>query len=388
MTTRPRVWAAEQARLPPLDIAIAVVLVVAGQLTAWLDSADAGPKGVTVPVALIVAAALAWRRRAPLAFLLALLLPLIVQSLVVRTSPPIFFLVALLVGVFSMAAELSSGRAAWGGALAVLCVEAVTLLDRTGTTSDKEFTALALVGLPWLAGRASRRQRDRSSALATHNERLRVERDERARAAVAAERVRIARDLHDVIAHSVSVMIVQAGAAEQVLDAEPGRAREPLNAIRATGKAALDDMRRLLGVLRTDTDGLALAPQPTLGDLPALGKRFAAAGLEVDLAMNGEAPELAPGIEMTAYRVCQEALTNALKHGGGHATLTLDLRPDAVEIAVHDDGSGEPANGGGGHGLVGMRERVALYGGELSAGPRAEGGFAVQARLPCEHMPT
>lgn len=184
-------------------------------------------------------------------------------------------------------------------------------------------------------------------------------------------------------------MIVQDGAAEQVLDADPARAREPLHAIRATGKAALDDMRRLLGVLRTDAEALALAPQPTLGDLEALVERFSAAGLTVELAISGQAQALAPGIEMTSYRVCQEALTNSLKHGGGHAELTLRFSPDAVEIAVLDDGAGEPSNDtvASGHGLVGMRERVALYGGELHAGVRPEGGFAVQARLPREHAP-
>lgn len=370
------------------DIALVLAFGVAGQASAWLDGGDAGPKAVTVPVALMVAAALAWRRRAPLTSLGAVLGAVIAQSLVVRQSASIFFLVVLLVSVFSVAANLSAKRAVWAGMLAVASVQIVTLLDRTSTASDKGFTALVLVGLPWLAGRASRRQGERQAELSVLNDRLRVERDERAREAVAAERVRIARDLHDVIAHSVSVMIVQAGAAEQILHTDPSRADASLHAIRTTGKAALDDMRRLLGVLRTDAEGLALAPQPTIADLQALAERFCSAGLDVKLAVAGEHEPLAPGIEMTAYRVCQEALTNALKHGGGHTTLTLRVAADAVEIAIVDDGSGKPANGSvaGGHGLIGMRERVTLYGGQLDAGPRAEGGFAVQARLPRRHV--
>lgn len=371
------------------DIALAVAFIAAGQAAAWTETADAGPKSVTVPVALAVAAALAWRRRAPLGALGVTLAVVILQEGFVRTSPSIYFLVILLISVFSAAAHLPARRAVWAGALALACVEMVNLLDRTATAPDKVFTALVLVGAPWLAGRALRHQRGHSTELSVLNDRLRLERDERARAAVAAERARTARDLHDVIAHSVSVMIVQAGAAEQILDADPERAREPLHAIRATGKAALNDMRRLLGVLRTDAEGLALTPQPTLRDLEALAERFSATGLTVKLAITGEGGALAPGIEMTAYRVCQEALTNALKHGGGCATLTLRLSRGAVEIAVLDDGSGRPSNGTvtGGHGLTGMRERVALFGGELHAGPRPDGGFTLQARLPCEQAP-
>lgn len=371
------------------DIALAAVVVVVGQAFAWAAPTIDGPKAVTVPVALVVGVALAWRRHAPLTVLLVTLGAVVAQEAVVRRSPSIVFLAILLIIVSSAAAHLPPRRGLLAGAIALISVEAVDLLDRTASRSDKVFTAVVLVGLPWLAGRLLHDQRARSRELVVQNDHLRVERDERARAAVAAERVRIARDLHDVIAHSVSVMIVQAGAAEQILGVDPARAREPLEAIRATGKAALNDMRRLLGVLRTDEEGLDLAPQPTLRDLEALAERFSAAGLPVRLAIRGEQAVLPPGIEMTAYRVCQEALTNALRHGGGQATLTVELGPQAVEIAVSDDGAGRPAEhvATGGHGLVGMRERVALYGGELQAGLRPGGGFAVRARLPREHAP-
>lgn len=376
------------ARRPQaFDLALALGLVVAGQATVWGDSADAGAKAITVPVALVVGAAVGWRRRAPLGSLVVVLAAVLGQQLALRLSPALFFLVVLLISVSTAAARLPARGALWAGGLSLVCAEATVLLDPGATPSDKEFTALVLVGAPWFAGRALHRQRERSTELTAHNDRLRIERDQRARDAVAAERTRIARDLHDVIAHSVSVMIVQAGAAEQVLDASPARAREPLEAIRATGKTALVDMRRLLGVLRTDADGLGLAPQPTLEDLTALAERFRATGIDVELAMSGGGATLAPGIEMTVYRVCQEALTNALRHGGGRVTMAVDLMPDAVEIAVLDDGSGRPTERtpAGGHGLTGMRERVALYGGELHAARRPEGGFEVRARIPLEH---
>jgi signal transduction histidine kinase len=208
------------------------------------------------------------------------------------------------------------------------------------------------------------------------------ERDLAAREAVADERARIARELHDVIAHNVSMMVVQAGAERRVLNGSDGSTREVLETIERIGRGALIDMRRLLGMLRSD-DGESLAPQPRLGDLPRLVARVCEAGLPVELWVDGEQRELPAGIELSAYRIVQEALTNALKHAGdARARVSVRYGADALELEIADDGSGGGPGGAGGHGLVGMRERVALYGGQLDAQPGRSGGFVVRVKLP------
>jgi signal transduction histidine kinase len=204
---------------------------------------------------------------------------------------------------------------------------------------------------------------------------------------VARERVRIARELHDVVAHSVSVMVVQAGAARSVLDRDPAASVRALGAVEATGREALTEMRRLLGILRPDGEDADHSPQPSLDRLGALIARSRDAGLDVELRVEGRAGPLAPGVDLTAFRLVQEALTNALKHGGrGPARVVLRWSADLLEVEVANRIAADPAAhglAGGGHGLVGMRERVALCGGELRAGPIGR-GFVVRARLPRE----
>jgi signal transduction histidine kinase len=218
--------------------------------------------------------------------------------------------------------------------------------------------------------------RDRRAELAER------ERDVAAREAVLDERSRIARELHDVIAHNVSVMVVQAGAERRVLDGTQSSTREVLADIERTGRAALSEMRRLVGMLRTDGAD-PLAPQPGLDDLPALIGRVREAGLPVELTVDGERGAIPAGVELSAYRIVQEALTNALKHAvDAHACVQVSYGPDALRIEISDDGSGEVDDATGGHGLVGMRERVAMYGGRLTAGRRPSGGFAVRVVLP------
>jgi signal transduction histidine kinase len=220
------------------------------------------------------------------------------------------------------------------------------------------------------------------------------ERDERTRRAVSEERRRIARELHDVVAHTVSVMTVQAGAARMLLSGDPGRAKAPLLAVEDTGHQALVELRRLLGVLRADdpagtVDGeSALAPQPGLDDLPALIESVRAAGLPVELITDGASRTLPAGVALAAYRIVQESLTNCLKHAGPARSLVrVRLGSDAVDLEVVDDGyGGEPS--GQGHGLVGMAERASIFGGGLSAGPLPQGGFAVRAHLPLESVPS
>jgi signal transduction histidine kinase len=221
------------------------------------------------------------------------------------------------------------------------------------------------------------RGRDRRASLASR------ERDLIAREAIVEERARIARELHDVIAHNVSMMVVQAGAERRVLDDEQAATREVLETIEQIGRAALTEMRRLVGMLRTDAPD-TLAPQPGLDDVPALVTQIREAGLPVELSIEGERRALPAGIELSAYRIVQEALTNTLKHAGrAHAQVCVRYGPDSLELEIVDDGSaGSERASGGGHGLVGMRERVALYGGRLDAGRRDEGGYAVHVLLP------
>ncbi len=202
------------------------------------------------------------------------------------------------------------------------------------------------------------------------------------REAVVVERARIARELHDVIAHSVSVMTVQAGAAEEMLKRDPARALEPVRAVQETGRQALVEMKRLVGMLREDDDEIGLAPQPGLADLDRLVKQVREAGLPVEVRIEGEPRTLPLGVDLSAYRVVQEALTNALKHAGSAtATVTVRYGERDVTIEVADDGAGSDKKDGG-HGLVGMRERIGVFGGTFAAGPRDTGGFAVSARLP------
>jgi signal transduction histidine kinase len=237
------------------------------------------------------------------------------------------------------------------------------------------FVAVALAAM--VLARRIVGDRERRAALAER------ERDLIAREAVVEERARIARELHDAIAHDVSMMVVQAGAERRTLDGRDGSTREVLQTIEQVGRGALTEMRRLVGMLRGG-DGDPLAPQPSLADLPRLASQVSEAGLPVDLRVDGEPRDLPLGIELSAYRIVQEALTNALKHAGdARAVVQVRYRQDQLEIEVADNGAGgAPAVAGGGHGLVGMRERVALYGGRLDAGRRGERGFTVRVVLP------
>ena len=239
----------------------------------------------------------------------------------------------------------------------------------------------------FLGGRAVRSRSRLTAEL--HEAALRAdeEREAAAARAMADERRRIAREMHDVVAHSVSMMVVQAGGARRILDRDPERAIAAAELIERTGREALAEMRHLLGVLHGDQPA-GYAPQPTLAKLDGLVERARAAGLPVTLAVTGERPELPAGLDLAAYRVLQEALTNVIKHGGSAPTeVRVHYRPDAVEVLVTDEGGGEMeaiARDGSGQGLVGMHERVRMFGGELEAGARADGGFAVAVRLPLE----
>jgi signal transduction histidine kinase len=209
------------------------------------------------------------------------------------------------------------------------------------------------------------------------------EREERARVAVAEERARIARELHDVVGHSVSVMTVQASGVRRLLRPDQDREREALLVVERTGREALAEMRRMVGVLRRPEEAPALAPQPSLDHLSRLVEQAREAGLPVELRIEGEATQLPAGVDLTAYRLVQEGLTNVVKHAQAtRAEVLVNYGDSYLEVTVKDDGKGVGNGDGGGQGLVGMRERVSVYGGELDAGPQAGGGYRLRAKLP------
>jgi signal transduction histidine kinase len=237
--------------------------------------------------------------------------------------------------------------------------------------------------LVWLAGLALGSQLKTAASAVERAERLEREREAEARAAVAEERARIARELHDIVGHSVSVMTVQASAVRRLLREDQEREREALITVEETGRAALAEMRRLVGVLRRHEETPALVPQPSLDHVEKLVEQTREAGLPTRLTVEGDASPLPAGIDLTAYRLVQEGLTNALKHArASHAEVLVRYVDGSVELVVSDDGIGTGNGGGSGHGLVGMRERVDVVGGELAAGPRPNGGYELRARLP------
>jgi signal transduction histidine kinase len=250
---------------------------------------------------------------------------------------------------------------------------------------------LAFFGIAWAVGDNIGTRRAYLAELEARAARLEREREERAAQATQEERARIARELHDVIAHNVSVMVIQASAGEELFDANPQRAREALSAVASTGRDALGELRRLLGVIRPgpdDKDPPAYGPQPGLAALPELLDQVRDTGLAVTLAIDGESPEVPEAAALCAYRLVQEALTNTIKHAGAtRADVELRYGPAELVVSIRDDGVGGGAGGqanepGGGRGLIGMRERVALFGGHLDTGPTRGGGYQVTARLP------
>ena len=370
-----------------LDAAIAAVLIV-GAVVELATAETIGSRPVTVAAALLMTVPVAVRRHFPIGALGFCLATFIAQALAggsaSQTGVPAL---ALLFLIYAIATRRSGLASAVGLVLPTAAIFLGLSIETVRGTDRHTFTDYLIPVLwlttPWLFGYAMRGRASRIAALENETVRLAREREERARAAVAAERRRIARDLHDVVAHNVSVMVVQAAAAEEVLGRDPERARAPLTAIQETGNQALIEMRRLLGILRAKDEALASGRQPGLAGLDVLVTDFREAGLPVDLTVEGELASLSAGVDLAAYRIVEEALTNALKHARGAETRVSVRRVDgAVELEVDDDGPGPGEGDNGGHGLIGMRERAMLYGGTLHAGRRDGGGFAVRARLP------
>jgi signal transduction histidine kinase len=241
------------------------------------------------------------------------------------------------------------------------------------------------ISVAWASGFVLNRRSEHLRRLAEHARQAERERVAETARAVADERQRIARELHDVIAHSVSVMTVQAGAVRRLLLPEQRKEREALETVEATGRQALTEMRRLVGLLREQGAMPEFSPQPGMGTIDSLLDGVRAAGLPVDLEVDGAPHDLPPGVDLAAYRVVQEALTNALKYAGpAHAWVAVHWQDGQLELEIANDGRTDGDASGSGHGLTGMRERVSLYGGEIESGPRDGGGYVVRARLPIE----
>jgi signal transduction histidine kinase len=339
----------------------------------------------------LLALTLVWRRRAPLAMIFAFAVVTVTNEALgggVFTFPesdhsdgfvPIASLLLPGVAFYSLGAYADGGRATIGLVVGVTSFWVTVVVSGQADFASFFFSTTIAVA-PWLFGRIARARHLRLVAAER-------EQEQRARIAVGDERTRIARDLHDVVAHSVGVIVLQAQGARRVFDRDPERAREALESIERTARTALADMRSSLGVLRREDDERALAPQPGVDDLNRVIEEARAGGLNVELAVEGEPVPLSQAIDLSAYRIVQEALTNVIKHAGrARAVVTVRYLDDELEIEVADDGAGPQVGAGDGSGLgiVGMRERVEAHGGRLHAGAGPNGGFLVRVSLPLD----
>jgi signal transduction histidine kinase len=372
-------------------------LIVAGTVGAILensfrDAADAPTSSLwfVIPATILLTLPLLARRRAPLAVLGAMLaLASAISFVDGRLVPYSFFTFLSALTVCFLLGMLDDRRQALAGlAMGLAMGLIVTRNDPEASFDDYLFLSI-IFSIVWIAGFALGRKLEEAREAELRARRAERERENQARAAVAEERRRIARELHDVVAHSVSVMTVQAGGVRRLLLPEQEREREALLAIEETGRTALAEMRRLLGILRGANELPSLAPQPGMATLGSLVEQVREAGLPVEYRVEGEPVELPPGIDLSAYRIVQEALTNALKYAGpAEARVFVRYRTTRLELEIENDGPAE-VNGdaAGGQGLVGMQQRVELFGGQLDAGPQPGGrGYRVTATLPLAEM--
>ncbi|MGH3104358.1 MAG: sensor histidine kinase [Gaiellaceae bacterium] len=343
---------------------------------------------LVVSVQLAMTLPLLARRRAPFVVPVGMLLFGAASSFVDgRIVPFTFFTFLAVLSMCFLLGMLEDRRQAFAGIAIALAVALIAVGNDPGSAAGDFFGVPLVFSLSWFVGFVVGSQLAQARRAEERADRAERDREEEARRAVAEERQRIARELHDVVAHSVSVMTVQAGGVRRLLREDQQREREALQTIEETGRQALAEMRRLLGMLRQPTEQPSLKPQPGMQSLGDLIKQVREAGLPVEFRIQGDPVPLPPGVDLSAFRIVQEALTNALKHAGpARATVAVRYAPDVVELVIENDGNGEGEGGGGGHGLVGMQERVALFGGKLERGPRRGGGYAVRARLPVKEQ--
>ena len=386
-TAPARTWPAD---VHPVDVALAVGLAGLSLLPYISGSADAGPAvGLTIALLLLESLPLIVRRRYPLAVMLVVVSATIVQIALIPAGELLQSGLGVLVAIYTIGERLDRGTSLGLTALTAAILAALFLGRDVSAAAVQSLIQTELILLvAWLVGDASRIRRLYTESLVEHARLVDSEREERTRRAVLEERERIARELHDVVAHHVSVIVIQAGGGLSAIERRPDEARSALELIASTGRQALTEMRRMLGVLGESEPA---GPMPGLDLLDELIAQVRSAGLPVELSIEGERRRLGPGLELSAYRIIQEALTNSLKHAsGGRARVTVAYETGALVIAVDDErGPGQPAAVEGGHqgrGLMGMRERAAMLSGTIDARPTAV-GFHVSARLPIEPSP-
>jgi signal transduction histidine kinase len=303
-----------------------------------------------------------------------------VAAALAPTAPvdgPVAVTLGLMVATYSVGMH-TDGRDALVGAIGVGLLITVAVAKDLGPDAELSDVAVPtlILGMPWLAGISVRSRQEREAAV----ERGRVD---QALAAVSEERARIARELHDAVAHSIGIIVLQARGARRTLESDPASALTAIEAIEVTASDALTEMRGFVGLLRDDDAGIDLSPPPSLRHIQTLAARVREAGMPVEVAIEGTPVRLAAGLDASAYRIVQEALTNALAHAGpAKATVVIRYRIDRLELEIGDSGAGSARSAGEGHGLAGMRERVSLHDGRLEMGPRPDGGFIVRATLP------
>jgi signal transduction histidine kinase len=374
------------------DWGLTLALAVGFLVETWVNSRQPGAldisgtdRALLVLGGVALALSIRWRRTMPLIVLTVAIANLILNFVVARgVHDSMASAIAMLVGVYS-AAVYTFGSTTYLALIGTVAL--VPLVESQDprpewSLSDILFLSMVIVG-PWIAGKAVRRHRERELQLQDLTIELDRQLEEKQSTAVAEERARIARELHDVVAHAITVMILQARGGRKSLATAPNEAVEAFDAIETTASQALTEMRRMLGLLQRDAQAADLAPYPSLGHLPDLIRQVDEAGLTVDLVVEGDPVPLSPGIDLSVYRIVQEALTNSLKHAGTTtARVVIRYEGNSLALDVTDTGIGPNGRPVEGRGLIGMRERVALYGGDIYVGPGEEDGFAVRVYLP------
>jgi signal transduction histidine kinase len=376
-----------------MDWLLVASLLLLAWFEIWVEPIfQTGMPGPRVPLTLLVVVALVplvARRAFPLAALSVMCVGMVAVGVVGEPDQSTFvFMLGLLVGVYSLAAYATPRRALAGAAVVV----ATTVLFEILTFGDKTladvFVPVLFLAGAFAGGHQVQRQRQRAGELAAHAALQARSHQLELQAALVAERTRIARELHDVVAHAISVMGIQASAARRTLAPGQDAQHETLLDVERLGREALEEMQRMLGVLRTTDDGQGIGPLPGLAQIPALAADARRSGIRVDLDIGGDLDHLAPSQQLTVYRIVQEALTNVGKHAHASSVeITIERRGDDLEVTIADDGKQVTGDPQPGHGLIGMRERAAIHHGSLDAGPGDGDGFTVRARLPIKAEP-